>query len=170
MEWSTGAKEFLESRREKIPGNAAEIDKVLRRIEKDSEKAAEMSEADMVEKEHVKQAISGLPDTDVVSEGAEGSFGFIKAVVILAAVFLVVGLYTELWYRDLMRYGEEPSQNEEVIMLRWMLWVGIIMFVIAGLFYVKDKRGGGEEMEWEEGEFELDEEEVEAEEASPQEQ
>jgi len=148
MEWSNEARDFLQSRREKLPGDAAEIDKAIDRIRKDSEKAAEIAESEVVEKDHVKQAIAGLPEMEVVSEGSEGSFGFVKAIAILGVIFLVVGLYTELWYQDKVKYGEQPEGDEEVFMLRWMLWVGIIMLVIAGIVFVIGRRQAEEE--WEE--------------------
>lgn len=150
MEWSNEAQEFLDSRRAKIPGKATEIDLAIDRIRKDSEKAASTAGVGLVEKEHVKLAITGLPKIEVVTEATEGSFAFVRVLIILGIVMLFVGLVIEVWYRNLAKYGEEPTESEDIFILRYMLYVGIIMLVAAGILFWNGKREKAEEWEEEE--------------------
>jgi len=41
LEWTKEAEEFLESRRAKLPGGVAEVDRAIEKIKKDSEGAGE---------------------------------------------------------------------------------------------------------------------------------
>jgi hypothetical protein len=150
MEWSKEAQEFLESRRAKLPGKAAEIDSAIERIRKDSEKAASNAGATVVDKEHVKLAITGLPKIEVVTEATEGSFAFVRALVILGAIMLFVGLIVEAWYANQRKYGDEPTESVDIFILRWMLPVGITMLAAAGILFFLGRRKKGEE--WQEGE------------------
>ncbi|MBU7004116.1 MAG: hypothetical protein HXS50_01020 [Theionarchaea archaeon] len=168
MEWSQEATEFLESRREKLPGKAAEIDLALEKIRKDSEKAAASDGAGTVEKDHVKQAIQGLSKIEVVTEATEGSFAFVRVLVILGGIMLFVGLSVEIWYQNQAKYGDEPTEDVDIFILRYMLYVGIVLLTAAALIFVVGRRKSGEEWEDEEhsdegepGESEEDEEEGE---------
>jgi len=148
MEWSDEAREFLESRRAKLPGNDAEIDLAIDRIRKDSEKAAAGAGASIVEKEHVRQAIAGLPKIEVVTEATEGSFAFVRVLVILGAIMLFVGLFVQVWYQNLSKYGEQPEQNMDIFILRYMLYAGILALISSGILYWRGRKQIGEE--WEE--------------------
>ena len=179
MDWSEEATEFLKSRREKLPGEAAEIELAIERIRKDAEKAAEQAGAGTVEKEHVRLAITGLPKIEVVTEATEGSFAFVRVLLILGAAFLVMGLITELWWQNLAKYGEEPQEGGEIYYLRYGLWLGVIMVAAGGVLFWHGRRSKGEEWEEEGPEEEgLEEEpaedetgeEEEAEEASDEEE
>jgi hypothetical protein len=167
MDWSEEAKEFLESRREKLPGNAAEIDLALDRIRKDSEKAATQAGATVVEKDHVRQAIRGLPKIEVVTEATEGAFAFVRALVILGAIMLFVGIVIEAWYQNLAKYGDEPESDVDVFILRYMLWVGVVLLAASGVLYWHGRRQSGQE--WEEEEYPPGEAEAAEEEAGPEE-
>lgn len=148
MEWSDEAREFLESRREKLTGNDAEIDLAIERIRKDSEKAATRAGANTVEKEHVKQAIAGLPKIEVVTEATEGSFAFVRVLLILGAIMLFVGIVVQAWYQNLSKYGEQPEQNMDIFILRYMLYAGIVALAASGILYWWGRKQIGEE--WEE--------------------
>ena len=165
MEWSQEAKEFFDSRREKLPGESAEIDLALERIKKDSEKAAEADGASMVQKDHVKLAIKGLPKIEVVTEATEGSFAFVKLLVILGAIMLFVGLVVEMWYQDLSKYGDEPTQDVDIYILRYMLYVGLVLLGAAGILFIVGRRKSGEE--WEEEDLQEGGESPEPAEESP---
>ncbi len=145
MEWSKEAQEFLESRRAKLPGKAAEIDSAIERIRKDSEKAASNAGATLVTKEHVKQAIAGLPKIEIVTEATEGSFAFVRALVVLGVIMLFVGVIMENWYATQKKYGEEPTSDVDIFILRWMLPVGIIMLAAAAVLFFVGRRKKGEE-------------------------
>ena len=168
MDWSEEAREFLESRREKLPGDAAEIDLALDRIRKDSEKAAAQAGASLVEKDHVRQAIKGLPKIEIVTEATEGAFAFVRALVILGAIMLFVGIVIEAWYQNLSKYGEEPESDVDVFILRYMLWVGVVLLAASGVLYWHGRRQSGQE--WEEEEYQEGEAEpAPGEEAGPEE-
>lgn len=145
MEWSKEAQEFVESRRAKLSGKAAEIDSAIERIRKDSEKAASHAGATVVDKEHVKLAITGLAKIEVVTEATEGSFAFVRALVILGAIMLFVGVTMEAWYANQRKYGDEPTEDVDIFILRWMLPVGIIMLAVAGILFFWGRRRKGEE-------------------------
>ena len=167
MEWSQEATEFLGSRREKLPGKATEIDLALERIRKDSEKAAETDGVSVVEKDHVKLAIKGLPKIEVVTEATEGSFAFVRVLIILGAVMLFVGLVVEAWYQNLSRYGEEPTEDVDIFILRYMLFVGLVLLAAAGIIFVVGRRRSGQE--WEDEEYAGEEESGEFDEEAPDE-
>ncbi len=150
MEWSKEAEEYLESRRAKLPGKAAEIDLAIERIRKDSEKAAANAGVGVVEKEHVKLAIAGLPKIEVVTEATEGSFAFVKALVILGGTMLFVGLVMQLWFQSLQKYGEEPTGDVDIYILRWMLPVGAVVLAAGGVLYWHGRRQLGAESEGDE--------------------
>ncbi len=175
MEWSEEATEFLKSRREKLPGEAAEIELAIERIRKDAEKAAEQAGAATVEKEHVRLAITGLPKIEVITEATEGSFAFVRVLLILGAAFLVMGLITELWWQNLAKYGEEPQEGGEIYYLRYGLWLGVVMLAAGGVLFWHGRRSTGEEweeegLEEEPGEDETGEEEVPEEDSDEEEE
>jgi hypothetical protein len=140
----------LESRREKLPGKASEIELCLARIRKDSERAASAEGAGEVNKEHVRLAISGLPSAEVVTESTEGSFAFVRVLVILGVIMIFVGASMELWFQNMEKYGEAPTEGEEIFVVRRMLWVGIILVGVSGVLFWRGRRESGEEWEEEE--------------------
>jgi hypothetical protein len=150
MEWNQEATEFLESRREKLPGKALEIDLALERSRKDSEKAAANVGAGVVEKDHVKLAIKGLPEIEVVTEATEGSFAFVRVLVILGSIMLFVGISVEMWYQNQAKYGDEPTEDVDIFILRYMLFVGLVMLIAAGIIFFVGRRKSGQEWEEEE--------------------
>jgi hypothetical protein len=170
MEWSDEAKQFLESRREKLPGEAIEIDMAIERIRKDSEKAAAQAGASTVEKDHVREAITGLKKIEVTTEATEGSLAFVRVLLIMGAIFLVLGLVTELWWRNLERYGEQPEEGGEIFYLRYALWLGIALLAGGAVLLANSRRSSGEEWEEEEGFAEEGEEPEESEEAAGEEE
>jgi len=155
LEWTKEAEEFLESRRAKLPGGVAEVDRAIEKIKKDSEKIAANAGAPVVEKEHVKQAISGLGKIEIVTEASEQSYAFSKAMGILGGFMFFVGLVMNQWYNRMAKYGEEPAQDVNIFILRWMLWAGLVILAVAAAhFYWQRRSAQAEEEEAEEEEAE----------------
>ena len=152
MEWTKEAEEFLESRRAKLPGGLAEVDRAIEKIKRDSEKAAAAAGAPAVTMEHVKQAISGLGKIEVITEASEQSYAFSKAMGILGGFMLFAGVVMNQWYTRMAKYGEQPTQNVNIFIVRWMRWAGLVILAVAVVqFYWQRRSVAREEEESEEG-------------------
>jgi len=70
---------------------------------------------------------------------------------ILGGFMFFVGLVMDQWYNRMAKYGEEPAQDVNIFILRWMLWAGLVILAVAAAhFYWQRRSAQAEEEEAEE--------------------
>jgi hypothetical protein len=136
LEWSGEAEEFLESRREKLPGSAIDVDQAISRIRRDSEKLAAAEGVEVVRVEHVKSAIMEPPkEPDAIEKLPRPLRGIVFILTGLGG-FLPLSLFVWLSWRPIWRISWSGREFENLgILVVYVLFVVVAFIVLVELVW-----------------------------------
>jgi hypothetical protein len=132
VEWTGEAEEFLESRREKLPGSANDVDQAIGRIRRDSEKLAATEGVEVVGVEHVRKAITEPPkEPDAIEKLPRPVRGIVFILTGLGG-FLPLSVFVWLSWRPIWResWSGREFENLGILVLYLVLVTGAIIFLV----------------------------------------